>query len=506
MLVRVMTIHATPNPMTVAAMAPTQMASTLPATTDHARLHQRVRVASGAGRAVTSTPVGARWGRRARAGSAVALAVFRQPVAINATMARPTIQPAAVVTSVILTQSDIVTAEPDPVRAPNPKHRWWAIPLAVLGFVCTCAVLLAAVVPSKFFVDKQGCVEEAPGDDCSVEFALVPADAEPVEPRLDIQGTTIYSSDGEIYFVTIRQPKITMLDWLITRDSPAARMLTHENKFGDQTEEQLLQSGQRQMTGAKDRATYVALKAAGFPVSRKDGAAVVDYTICLEANEANTQCIEEPPAADVLKPNDTITELDGSPVDTLDDLQPILADIPAGDTVSITLERDGETIETEVETIQAPGEEEPRTIIGFSPVDTTTVDLPEGLTVDFDTEGIGGPSAGLAFTLTLIDEITDGNLMGDGRIAVTGEIDIDGNVGAIGGLNSKASAVRQVGVKYFIVPAGQPDIGDDPTRPNRDSVEFARQVVGDDVEIIPVATLDEALAALERLGGDPLPS
>ncbi|WP_371067981.1 PDZ domain-containing protein, partial [Salmonella enterica] len=107
---------------------------------------------------------------------------------------------------------------------------------------------------------------------------------------------------------------------------------------------------------AKDRATYVALKAAGFPVSRKDGAAIVDYVICLQANEANTKCIEEPPAADVLQPNDVITSLDGKPVDSLDDLQPILATIEPGDTVPITLERDGDTIDTEVETILAPGE------------------------------------------------------------------------------------------------------------------------------------------------------
>ena len=80
-----------------------------------------------------------------------------------------------------------------------------------------------------------------------------------------------------------------------------------------------------------------------------------------------------------------------------------------------------------------------------------------------------------------------------------------GNVGAIGGLNSKASAVMQVGVKYFLVPANQPPAGDDPDRLNPDSIEAARRVVGDNVEIIPVATIDEALAALERLGGDPLP-
>ena len=75
-------------------------------------------------------------GRRARAGSAVALAVLRQPVAIRATMARPAIHAAAVVTSVILTQSDMVT---DPAASPSARptrgHRWWAVPMAVVGFL-----------------------------------------------------------------------------------------------------------------------------------------------------------------------------------------------------------------------------------------------------------------------------------------------------------------------------------------------------------------------------------
>ncbi|MDO9175309.1 MAG: S16 family serine protease, partial [Actinomycetota bacterium] len=142
-------------------------------------------------------------------------------------------------------------------------------------------------------------------------------------------------------------------------------------------------------------------------------------------------------------------------------------------------------------------EDPPRTIVGFRPIDTTTVELPDGLDVNIDTERIGGPSAGLAFTLTLIDELTEGDLMGGQRVAVTGTIDVEGNVGAIGGLNSKASAVQQVGVKYFLVPLNQGEDG-------VDGIERARQVVGDDVEIIPVATLEEALAALERIGGDPV--
>lgn len=499
-----MTAYATPNPMAVATTAPTQMASAPLATTAHTRLYNGVRWANGVCTVVTCTPVGARSGRRARAGLAVALAVFRHPVAMRATMARPAIQPAAVVTSVIFTQSDTVPVGPPPVRAPGSNNRWWAIPLYALGFAVLAAVVVAALAPSKWFVDKPVCVERADDGTCSVseqqpvEFGLVPADAEPVEPRMDVAGTPTYDSAGEIYFVTIRQPKLTLLDWFVTRKSPAVRYMTHREKFGDKTEEQLLQSGQRQMTGAKDRATYVAFERAGFDVSRKEGAAIVDYLLCLKTNDKGTKCDEFVPAAEVLQPDDVITELDGVKIVTVDDLGPVLADVEAGTKLEIGFTRDGKPMTGEVETILAPGEDEPRTIIGFAPVDTTTVDLPEGVSVDIATAGIGGPSAGTAFTLTLIDEITPGDLMGDQRIAVTGEIDIDGKVGAIGGLNSKASAVMQVGVKYFLVPADQPETGPD-------SIEAARQVVGDSVEIIPVATIDDALAVLERLGGDPLP-
>jgi len=417
-------------------------------------------------------------------------------------MARPAIQPAATVTSVILTQSNIVTTPPPALRAPKPGHRWWAVPLAALGVIIITATVTAAVLPSKWFVTKRDpCTK-----DCKVEFALVPADAQPVEPRLSVEGIPTFASSGQIYFVTIREPQITLLDWLVIRHEPSARFLSYTDKYGTQTEAQLLQSGQRQMTGAKDRATYVALKAAGFDVKRRNGPAIVDYTVCQKPNAAGTKCDVEAPASKVLKPNDTITAINGSKITTLDDIGPILKTVKAGDAVELTIIRDGKEQKVSVQTIASPGENPPRTIIGFAPVDTTTVDLPKGLKVTFDTEGIGGPSAGLAFTLTLIDQVTNGSLMGNQRIAVTGEIDIDGKVGAIGGLNSKAKAVEQMGVKYFLVPAGQPGPGKDPNKPNPDSIEAARKVVGNHVQIIPVATLDEALATLRRLGGDPLPT
>jgi PDZ domain-containing protein len=112
--------------------------------------------------------------------------------------------------------------------------------------------------------------------------------------------------------------------------------------------------------------------------------------------------------------------------------------------------------------------------------------------VNFDTDEIGGPSAGLSFTLALIDNLTKGEMVPTQGVAVTGTIQDDGTVGAIGALVQKAIAVQKSGAKAFLVPAAQ----------GPDDIAAAQAAVGDAVKIVPVATLDEALAALIRLGGD----
>ncbi|MGB8859339.1 MAG: S16 family serine protease [Ilumatobacteraceae bacterium] len=396
--------------------------------------------------------------------------------------------------------------EPAPaVRAPRNVHRWWAVPMAALGLLAAAAPVVFSFLPATLFVDAQRCREfdDASPPKCvrptaeAVEFALVPADAEPVEPRLAITGVPTYDSAGQIYFVTITEPNISMVDWFVTRENDAARFLTHTDKYGDQSEQQLIQSGQQQMRSAKDNAVFVALKAAGYPVELKSGDVIIDYLLCLEANTARTKCLRYSPADELLDPGDVLKKVNGSEVSIIDDLGPAMKGVEPGQEIEIEFERGGKPMKGEIETILAPGEDPPRTIIGFRPIDTTTVDLPDGLDVAIDTDKIGGPSAGLAFTLTLIDQLTEGDLMGGQRVAVTGTIDVEGKVGAIGGLNSKASAVQQVGVKYFLVPVNQGEGG-------LDGIAHAREVVGDDVEIIPVATVEEALAALERIGGDPV--
>ena len=108
---------------------------------------------------------------------------------------------------------------------------------------------------------------------------------------------------------------------------------------------------------------------------------------------------------------------------------------------------------------------------------------------------MGGPSAGLSFTLTLLDLLTPGELTGGEVVAVTGTIDVNGDVGAIGGVEQKAAAARRDGVRYFLVPGSIPE----------NELAAARRQAGDAVQVIEVNTLEEALEALESIGGDPLP-
>ncbi|MEO7369420.1 MAG: S16 family serine protease [Ilumatobacteraceae bacterium] len=381
------------------------------------------------------------------------------------------------------------------------RHLFWALPLALVGFVAVAAVAVAAVLPSTLVASKRDCVTRDDAGACTkkgeserVQFAVVPADAQPVEPRLSIDGPTTYDSHGQVLFVTVRTPELTMLEWWVGRNNGAVDPKSYSDLYATETPQQQTTRGQRDMRTAKETAEFVALQRLGFDAKLTPGDVVIDSLVCLKASADGRTCVQFAPSDELLDPGDQLSKVDGVSLSTVDDLAPILAKHKPGDKVQVEYERDGKAGSGEIELIDSP-ESPGRTIIGFLPSDTAKISLPSDVKVNIDTESIGGPSAGLAFTVTMIDQLSKGDLLGGKRIAITGTIDINAKVGAIGGLTSKASAVMQSGAKYFLVPTNQ-----GPT-----DIANARKVVGDAVEIIPVATLDEALAALRRIGGDALP-
>jgi PDZ domain-containing protein len=229
------------------------------------------------------------------------------------------------------------------------------------------------------------------------------------------------------------------------------------------------------MDDSKQVATQVALERLGYQVDVTVGQTVADV-------------LPDMPADGVFRVGDTITAIDGEAFDDAGDLRRLLADDPPGETVSATVIPRGGGGEKTVELALAADADDPaRGVMGVEVVpQVLTYDFP--VDVQIDTGDVGGPSAGLAFTLAIIDDLTPGDLTGGHEVAVTGTISGDGTVGPVGGTGQKAAAVRDAGMSLFLVP----------TADYEDAVARA----GDDLEVVAVDTLDEALAALAEHGGN----
>ena len=381
------------------------------------------------------------------------------------------------------------------LRTSKRSHSWWAVTLTALSLLVLAAIAIASILPSGWFAEKEN---RRLGVDQPAEYARTPASAQPVDDLIRVGDlgdlAEQFPPTGDIYFVTVMSPEQSLLSWLVGRNEPAIEFLTAEDVNGFRTPSQRRTLDLASMRTSEQVAQYVALKRIGYDVSIVPGDVLIEDMVCLEPSDDGNECVTWSPSDKVLDPGDRILAIDDEPIGTVDDLSAILEDKQPGDVVAMTIRRpeDGE-LTVDVELTASPDDPD-RTIVGFYPFDTASVELPFELSID--TQSIGGPSAGLAFTLTLIDELTPGELTPPGGVAVTGTMALDGAVGPIGGLRQKASAVAQTGVDTFIVPAAQ----------GEEDIAAAKKAAGKDLNIIPVSTLDEALAALEQLGGEPLPS
>jgi PDZ domain-containing protein len=377
-----------------------------------------------------------------------------------------------------------------------PRNRWWALALAGVGLALLAAIGLSSLLPSSLVSEKEnsrtGELEPTP-------YALTPASADPVNSRIEFgdlpDGVERFDTASDFHFVTVTSPSQSVLSWLVGRNDAAIDFMTAEDKFGVRTPTQRREFNLQMMRSAEQEAQYVALSRLGYDVEITPGDVIVRDVLCRTPGD-DGECAEPFPSDEQIDPADRIIEADGVRLESVQDLVDVLEGKQPGDEIEMRIDRPGEGERTVSVELSASPDDPARTIVGFIPFDTRAINLP--FEVDIRTDSIGGPSAGLAFTLALIDELSPGELAGAADVAVTGTINLDGSVGAIGGLTQKVSAVRQNGIEVFLVPASQAELSDPAARQRLDDVARG------DVEIIPVATLAEALEALEALGGDPL--
>jgi len=191
------------------------------------------------------------------------------------------------------------------------------------------------------------------------------------------------------------------------------------------------------------------------------------------------------PSVGVLEKNDILTSVDGTAVTSSQKLTELVRAKKAGSTLTVAYTRAGKPGTAKITTKADKDSDTPR--IGVE-IDQRQ---PHPFTVKIDLDEIGGPSAGLMFTLGIIDKLRPADLTGGKIIAGTGTIDDDGNVGPIGGIPQKLVGAKEAGAQIFLVPADN-------------CAEALRNAVPG-LPMARVATVDDALAAVATFtsGGTP---
>lgn len=309
-------------------------------------------------------------------------------------------------------------------------------------------------------------------------YLIQPGALRPAEQRIDIEGAPSFDTDGEILFTTVfisqATPALMVRAWL----DDAVQIRTAKEMYPDGDRDASRRLNFARMDLSKLNATMVALEQVGVEAELTGhGARVLAVT-------------EGSGAVGVIEPGDVITAVDGRPVAMPSDIGSILADRRPGESVEVTVRRGEDVVEEKV-VLGERAESAGRPMLGVQ-VDVADPSVRADVKVDVDSGDVSGPSAGLAWTLAIIDRLTPGSLTADREIAVTGEIRPDGSVGQIGALPQKVATVKRAGVTLFLYPADTP----------AETQAEMRRIAGEDVELRPVGTVEDAIAVLAPEGLD----
>ena len=335
------------------------------------------------------------------------------------------------------------------------RSHWW-----MLGGFFTVLVLL--VVGSLVSVPYAVL---SPGPTANV-LGTMPGDDAPV---LEIDGLPTYPAEGELDLTTVTMaggPGYPVDVWTLLAAwlDPSRDVFPVDEVFDPSaSQEQVAEENAVMMEGSQEEATAVALRAVG-----QDVPTYVVINTVLDSSRAKG----------VLEAGDRIVSVGGAPATSTNAVRDALQAIEPGEDVAMTVERDGEELDLTVPTKES---EDGRTAIGvYLALDH---DFPADVTINAG--DIGGPSAGLMFSLGLYDKLTPGSLAGGEHVAGTGTIDEEGIVGPIGSIKQKLAGASSAGADYFLAPASNCD-----------------EVVGnvpDGLQVVKVGSFDEAVASLEAI-------
>jgi len=296
-------------------------------------------------------------------------------------------------------------------------------------------------------------------------YAIGPGPARAVQPLIRFDDRQRYESQGNFVMTSVRFTQLTGMGVLLAWLDPDRAIVGRSVLYPDGEDvEQEHQRAISQMDSSKlDAAAVVMKHLEDYPKEHGDGVLV--------------ESVVQGCAADgELFPGDRILSIDGTEVDTYDEARRAIRAAPSGDTLTFDLSVDG-TPET-ARLVREPCGGSKRPLVGVSMIDSFPFD------VTISSGDIGGPSAGLMWALGLYDLLTPGDLTGGRTIAGTGQIAVDGTVIPIAGIQEKIAAAADAGASVFLVPEG--------------NLKAARAGGDHGLQLVPVASFDDALAYLQR--------
>jgi Lon-like protease len=370
------------------------------------------------------------------------------------------------------------------------RSRWPAVLVLALllgAVVIGIPVGIAAHEASAYYVFSPGTAPVI-----TTSASCKPADGEQALPggepcvRLVLPHGKAHSVEGQLLMVDVQVAQAGPLDWAKYQ----LGLLGNSRQFvpvaayaGTTPTSELGCQDTQEMVSADQDAALAALAVLNYRVDQKPLGVQVDTVLAgTPAWKAGLEC------------NDVITAVDGKPVLTAGALTASLKALQPGDVVNLT-DRPaggGPAKELKVRLAPPPAGAQADGFKGhaYMGLDVETRVKPElPFPVSVNAGAIGGPSAGLAFTLAILDALSNGKLTGGHKVAATGTIDPEGDVGEVGGVQEKTVAVEQAGAQVFFVPKAE--------------YADAQSVAHGSLKIVPVTTLGQVLQVLQHsYGGD----
>ncbi len=299
----------------------------------------------------------------------------------------------------------------------------------------------------------------------------LPATAQPVAPKIAVAGHPPRTGWGQLYMTFVSEPDTNLLEEIYGRLNPDASLVPLPPHF---SATQYQQETVQMMLTSQQTAELVALCHLGYKLC--NGGVLIDSVTSYSK------------AGKLLLQGDVIVSLDGKPVLTPDQLKAALNGVQPGATVTLAVVRNQQHLTLRVPTVRSPSAPH-GAALGIYIEAAPPLSFPAKLPIDIkiDAGDIAGPSAGLMFTLGILERLSATDLTHGYKIAGTGTINIDGSVGAIGGVKQKVIGAEWAGAKYFIVPYDGGNYTD------------ARAAVKPGMTLVPVHNLNDALHFLATL-------